>query len=202
MLNLRVRPAVGRVVDPVAGALLKAGVTPDAVTVAGTLGVVASSLLLLARGEFLLGTVAVTACVVTDLLDGAMARRRGTSSAFGAWLDSTCDRVADAAVLGALVWWFTGSGDDRATAAAALLALVAGNLVSYAKARAEGLGMRCDVGLAERAERLIIVLAGTALVGLGAPDVVLAVALWALAAASVVTVAQRLAEVRRQAVAR
>jgi CDP-diacylglycerol--glycerol-3-phosphate 3-phosphatidyltransferase len=198
MLNLRVRPAVGRVVDPVAGALLRTGVSPDAVTLIGTLGVVTGSLVFLPRGMFVTGAAVVTLFVLTDMLDGAMARRLGRSSRFGAWLDSTCDRLADAAVFSGLVLWFTGEGDDQLLAGVALFCLVAGNLVSYAKARAEGLGLRCDVGLAERAERLIVVLAGTALTGLGL-EAALPVALWLLAAATAVTVVQRAVEVRRQA---
>ena len=198
MLNLHVRPALGRVVDPVASVLLRAGVSPDAVTLAGTTGVVLGALLLFPRGAFFAGTAVVFVSVLTDLLDGAMARQRGTSSRFGAWLDSTCDRVADAAIFSGLVLWFTGDGDDRLLAALALFCLVAGSLVSYAKARAEGLGLRCDVGLAERAERLILVLLGTLLAGLGL-DVALPVLLWVLAVASAITVVQRLVEVRRQA---
>ena len=198
MLNLRVRPAIARVVDPIASALLRAGVSPDAVTLVGTLGVVAGALVFFPRGSFVIGSAVVALSVLTDLLDGAMARQRGTTGPFGAWLDSTCDRVADAAIFSGLVLWFTGDGDDRTLAAVALFCLVTGSLVSYAKARAEGLGLRADVGLAERAERLILVLVGTALAGFGL-DVALAVLLWVLAAASAITVVQRLLEVRRQA---
>ena len=198
MLNLRVRPALGRVVDPVASALLRTGIGPDAVTVAGTLWVVVGALVFFPRGMFFTGTAIVFFSVLTDLLDGAMARRLGRTGPFGAWLDSTCDRVADAAIFSGLVLWFTGSGDDRLLAAVALFCLVSGSLVSYQKARAEGLGLRCDVGLAERAERLILVLLGTLFAGLGL-DGALPVALWLLAAASAVTVVQRLLEVRRQA---
>lgn len=198
MLNLRVRPALGRLVDPVAAGLLRTGVSPDAVTVTGTLGVVLGALVFFPRGMMFTGTAVVFFFVLTDLLDGTMARMRGTTGKFGAWLDSTCDRVADAAIFSGLVLWFTGDGDSRTMAAVALFCLVAGGVVSYAKARAEGLGLRCDVGLAERAERLILVLAGTLLAGLGL-DVALDVLLWVLAAASAVTVVQRLVEVRRQA---
>jgi CDP-diacylglycerol---glycerol-3-phosphate 3-phosphatidyltransferase len=201
MLNLRVRPAVNRVADPLAGALLRAGVSPDAVTFAGTGAAVVSALVLLPRGAFVLGPALIAVSVLTDLLDGAMARRRARPSLFGAWLDSTCDRVADAAIFSGLALWFAGEGDDRLLLSLVLFCLVSGAVVSYAKARAEGLGMRCDVGLAERAERLILVLAGTALTGLGV-DAALAVALWLLAVASAVTVAQRLLEVRRQAAVR
>jgi len=198
MLSLRVRPALARLVDPVADALLRARVHPDAVTATGTLGAVAGALAFFPRGMLFTGTVVVTLSVLTDMLDGAMARRLGRKSRFGAWLDSTCDRLADAAIFSGLVLWFSGGGDDRLLAGVALFCLVAGSLVSYAKARAEGLGLRCDVGLAERAERLILVLVGTGLAGLGL-DVALAVCLWLLAAASAFTVVQRLVEVRRQA---
>lgn len=198
MLNLRVRPLVATVVDPLAAALLRRGVSPDAVTLLGTLGAITGSLVLFPRGSFVVGSAVVALSVLTDLLDGAMARQRGTISRFGAWLDSTCDRAADAAIFSGLVLWFTADGDSRLLAAVALFCLVAGSLVSYAKARAEGLGLRADVGLAERAERLILVLLGTAAAGFGF-DTALAVALWLLAAASAVTVVQRTAEVRRQA---
>ena len=199
MLNLRVRPALARLVDPVATLLLRLGVTPDAITVAGTTGVVLGALVFFPRGMFFTGTAIVFFSVLTDLLDGTMARMKGSVSTFGAFLDSTCDRIADAAIFSGLVLWYTGDGDSTLLACVALFCLVAGSIVSYAKARAEGLGLRCDVGLAERAERLIIVLLGTFLVGLRAPEVVLAVALWLLAAATAVTVVQRLVEVRRQA---
>ena len=198
MLNLRVRPALAHVVDPIANALLRLGVQPDAVTAAGTLGVLVGSLGFFPRGMFFTGTAIVFFSVLTDLLDGTMARIQGRTSRFGAWLDSTCDRLADAAIFVGLALWFLGEGDRPVLGAVALFCLVAGSVVSYAKARAEGLGMTCDVGLAERAERLIIVLLGTLLAGLGL-DAALPVALWLLAVATAITVVQRLVEVRRQA---
>ncbi|MDQ3611476.1 MAG: CDP-alcohol phosphatidyltransferase family protein [Actinomycetota bacterium] len=199
MLNQRARPALGHLVDPVADALLRLRVQPDAVTVVGTLGVVIGALAFFPRGMFFLGTAVVFLSVLTDLVDGAMARKLGRTGPFGAWLDSTCDRVADAAIFTGLVLWFFGEGDDRLLGGVALFCLVGGSVVSYAKARAEGLGLTCDVGLAERAERLILVLLGTLLAGLGLPGA-LVVALWVLAVATAVTVVQRLVEVRRQAV--
>jgi CDP-diacylglycerol--glycerol-3-phosphate 3-phosphatidyltransferase len=199
MLNLHVRPAVGRVVDPIAAAVLRAGVSPDAITLLGTVGAVTGSLVLLPQGAFVAGAAVIALSVLTDLLDGTMARLRGTTSRFGAWLDSTCDRVADAAIFCGLVLWFAGEGDSLPLAALALFCLVSGSVVSYAKARAEGLGLRCDVGLAERAERLILVLVGIALAGFGVP-LALTVLLSVLALASAVTVVQRTLEVRRQAV--
>jgi CDP-diacylglycerol--glycerol-3-phosphate 3-phosphatidyltransferase len=170
------------------------------VTVAGVVGAVIASLTLIARGHLLWGAVAVTVCVLTDALDGTMARLRGPSGSWGAFLDSTLDRIADASIFAALVLWYAGRGDDEVLVAVALFCLVAGVVTSYAKARAEGLGMTCDVGLAERTERLILVLAGTFLAGLGI-EVALAIALWVLAVASAITVGQRLAEVHRQATA-
>jgi CDP-diacylglycerol--glycerol-3-phosphate 3-phosphatidyltransferase len=198
MLNLR--PAAGRVIGPAAARLLRLGITPDMVTVAGVVGAVIASLTLIARGHLLWGAVAVTVCVLTDALDGTMARLRGPSGSWGAFLDSTLDRIADASIFAALVLWYAGRGDDEVLVAVALFCLVAGVVTSYAKARAEGLGMTCDVGLAERTERLILVLAGTFLAGLGI-EVALAIALWVLAVASAITVGQRLAEVHRQATA-
>ena len=202
MLNA-LRPAITRIADVPAERLLKAGVSPDAVTLAGTVGVVAGALALLARGHFFAGAIVITLFVLTDMLDGAMARKRQAQghrlSVFGGWLDSTSDRVADGAVFGALVWWFSGAGDNRLLAGVALFSLVAGSVVSYAKARAEGLGLTANVGLMERAERLVLTLVAVGLVGIGAPDIILTVALWVLAAATAVTVVQRGLEVRRQA---
>jgi CDP-diacylglycerol--glycerol-3-phosphate 3-phosphatidyltransferase len=199
VIGSQLRPVVGRVADPLVNRLLAWGVTPDAVTATGTLGVVAAALAFFPGGPLLVGTLVITFFVLTDTIDGALARKRGTSSRFGAWLDSTCDRVADGAVFGGLALWYAGKGDDDVLLAVTLFVLVASLVVSYEKARAEGLGMSCDVGIAERPERLIIVLVATGLVGLGVPDVLLAVALWLLAALTAVTLVQRLREVKRQA---
>ncbi len=195
MLNLR--PAAGRVVAPLATWLLRVGVTPDVVTVSGTVLAVVGAFAFFPRGSFFIGTAVVTLAVLTDALDGAMARLRGVSGPWGAFLDSTMDRIADAAIFSALVLWFAGEGDSTTLLVVSLFCLVSGVVTSYAKARAEGLGLTCDVGLAERLERLIAVLAGTLLAGLGWSGG-LALALWVLAAASAITVGQRLREVRRQ----
>jgi CDP-diacylglycerol--glycerol-3-phosphate 3-phosphatidyltransferase len=201
MLGAGARAAVGRFWAPVVGTLLRAGVTADAVTVTGTLGAVAGAVGLIATGHLFWGAFTVTVFVLLDMLDGALARARGGGSLFGAVLDSSLDRVVDAAVFGALVWWFTGEGDNRLLALVALLCLVLGVLTSYVKARAEGVGLRCDVGVVERTERLILVLTGTGLFGLGLPYAV-HVGLWLLLAGSVVTVVQRGVEVHRQAAGR
>jgi CDP-diacylglycerol--glycerol-3-phosphate 3-phosphatidyltransferase len=117
---------------------------------------------------------------------------------FGAVLDSTGDRAADAAIFAALAWWFAGAGDNRLLVLLALVCLVLGVLTSYIKARAEGVGLSCDVGIVERLERLLLVLFGTGLTGLGVPYA-LHVALWVLVAGSAVTVVQRILAVRRAA---
>jgi CDP-diacylglycerol--glycerol-3-phosphate 3-phosphatidyltransferase len=201
MLNRFARALFTRLLTPVAAVLLRLGVSPDAVTLVGTLGVSVGALWLYPTGHLLAGTLVITAFVFSDTVDGIMARSSGRSSTWGAYLDSPLDRVGDAAVFGGLVLWFTGGGDDRLTATLALACLCLGAVVSYAKARAEGLGMTANVGIAERADRLVAVLVTTGLVGLGLPDVVLTVVLAALALASLVTVVQRMLEVRRQALA-
>jgi CDP-diacylglycerol--glycerol-3-phosphate 3-phosphatidyltransferase len=201
VIGSQLRPVIGRIADPLVNRLLAWGVTPNAVTATGTLGVVATALACFPQGWFLAGTLIITFFVLTDTVDGALARKRGITSRFGGWLDSTCDRVADGAIFGGLVLWLAGDGDDIPTLCVALFVLLATQLVSYEKARAEGLGMTCDVGIAERPERLIIVLVSTGLVGFGVPDVLVEGALWLLAALSAVTVVQRLREVQRQAAA-
>jgi CDP-diacylglycerol--glycerol-3-phosphate 3-phosphatidyltransferase len=198
VLGSGARAAVGRFWAPVVTRLARAGVTADMVTVTGTLGAIAGAVLLIARGELFWGAATVTVFVLLDMLDGALARARGGGSAFGAVLDSTCDRAVDAAVFGALVWWYTGAGENRLLALLALLGLTLGVLTSYIKARAEGVGIPCDVGLVERTERLILVLTGTGLTGLGIPYAV-DVGLWLLVAGGAVTVAQRVVAVHRGA---
>jgi CDP-diacylglycerol--glycerol-3-phosphate 3-phosphatidyltransferase len=201
MLNRFARALFTRLLTPVARVLLSLGISPDVVTLVGTLGVCFGALAYYPRGSFFWGTIVITAFVFSDTLDGIMARASGRSGAWGAFLDSTLDRVGDAAVFGGLVLYFAGRGNDLVMAALALACLVFGQVVSYARARAEGLGMTADVGIAERADRLVTVLFTTGLVGLGLPLVFLRVVLLLLAVASVVTVAQRMLAVRRQVLA-
>jgi phosphatidylinositol phosphate synthase len=198
VLGSGARAAVGRFWAPVVTRLARAGVTPDTVTVVGTLGAIAAAVTLIAHGVLFWGAATVTVFVLLDMLDGALARARGGGSAFGAVLDSTCDRAVDAAVFGALVWWYTGAGGDRLLALLALVGLTLGVLTSYIKARAEGVGIPCDVGLVERTERLILVLTGTGLTGLGIPYAV-DVGLWLLVVGGAITVGQRVAAVHRGA---
>jgi len=194
----RLRSFMTTLWTPLADLLIRRGVSPDAVTITGTVGVVVMALWLLPTGHLLAGALMIAVFTMTDSLDGVMARRAGRSGPWGAFLDSTLDRFADAAIFSGLVLWFIGRGDDRATAVLALACLVLGSVVPYARARAEGLGMTAAVGIAERADRLFLVLVGTFLVGLGLPVAVLTVVLALLAVASAVTVGQRVATVRRQ----
>src|SRR3954471_10207209 len=198
MLGIHARPQINKVTEPVARRVAGWGVTPDALTVIGTLGVAGGALGFYPRGKFFLGTLVITAFVFSDMLDGAVARVRGSSGPWGAFLDSTLDRVGDGAVFGALALWYAGDGDSTTMCAVAIYDLVAGVVTSYAKARAESLGMTCNVGIAERSERLITILALTGLAGLFDAPVLIEVALWGLAVATTVTVVQRVVEVRRQ----
>jgi CDP-diacylglycerol--glycerol-3-phosphate 3-phosphatidyltransferase len=195
MLN-PLRPALNRVLTPIGEALARTPVTPNAITVTGTVGVAAAALWLLPTGHLFAGAAVITVFVLSDMLDGALARVTGTSGAWGAFLDSTLDRVGDAAIFAGLAAWLARGGHQPVLAGVTLYCLVAGAMVSYARARAEGRGVRADVGLAERAERIVIILLSTGLSGLGVPYV-LPVGLWALAVLSTVTFGQRVLVVRR-----
>ncbi|MGI8723081.1 MAG: phosphatidylinositol phosphate synthase [Geodermatophilaceae bacterium] len=198
MLNLRARSSVSSALAPIGGGLHRLGVSPNVITVVGTVGSVASAALLLGTGDFFLGVIAITVFVLFDLLDGAVARAGGTASRFGAVLDSTLDRIADASIFAALIWWFAGPADRPDLIVASLIALVLGQLIPYVRARAEGLGINASVGIAERAVRLTVVLTGVGLSGLGLP-IALPIALWLLITVGVITVGQRLNAVRRAA---
>lgn len=199
MLNKYARAFFTKLFTPIARLLTGMGISPDVVTTIGTLGVCVGALAFYPRGEFLVGTLVITAFVFFDTLDGIMARMNNRSTRWGAFLDSTLDRIADAAIFSGLVLWYAGNGDNWLMAGLALACLILGMVVSYARARAEGLGMTANVGIAERAERLVLVLVATGFVGLGAPELLLKVVLALLAVASLVTVVQRMLEVRRQA---
>jgi CDP-diacylglycerol--glycerol-3-phosphate 3-phosphatidyltransferase len=199
MLNKYARALFTKIFTPVARLFLKLGISPDVVTIVGTLGVCFGALAFYPRHEFFWGTLVITAFVFSDTVDGVMARMSGRSGKWGAYLDSTLDRVGDSAIFGGLVLWYAGRGDDILMAGLALACLILGSVVSYAKARAEGLGFTANVGIAERADRLVAVLVITGLVGLGLPEVVLLVVLALLAVASLITVFQRILLVRRQA---
>lgn len=190
-----VRPAVGKVVDPVARALLRVGVTPDAITVGGTVGILVAAVL--AANDFILvAVILATISALTDILDGAMARARGTSSRFGAFLDSSLDRVADGAIFASLAWW--AAKDDAWHAVfAALVVLIASQVTSYVRAKAESLGLTASNGVVERPERLLGIGVGGFASGFGW-DLGMYIVLWTLAVLSVVTVVQRFHTVYKQ----
>lgn len=197
MLN-KARGPIGRAVAPLVRGLARTPLTANGLTVMGTVGALGGALLL-ADGRLFAGTLVVWFFAMFDMLDGRLAKARGGTTLWGALLDSTLDRITDGAVFAAVVWHFTRDGSDQPwIAGLALFCLVSGAVISYVKARAEGLGIRCDVGLAERAERLILVLVGTGFDGIGVPFV-LAGMLWLLAVASAVTVVQRMVHVHGQA---
>lgn len=194
----RVRVPLQRVLGPLGESLARRGVNPNVVTFAGTVCAAASALVLYPRGDLFWGSFAITIFVLTDMVDGALARARGATGPWGAFLDSSLDRVADSAIFGGLAWWFARGGDEPILLALCLFCLVSANVISYARARAEGLGLRAEVGIAERTERLIVFLVATGVSGLGVPYIQ-AAGLWLLAAATAVTVGQRFAVVYRQA---
>lgn len=191
---------------PLADLLLRMGIKPDWVTWVGTIGVSAGALWFFPRGQFFVGVLVITAFVFSDLMDGYMARKSGQSSKWGAFLDSSLDRVADAAVFAGLVIYYSREGAETDLGDAdlylylSLACLVLGNLTSYTRARAEGLGMTAKGGIAERADRLVAILVMTGLAGLFDAPFLREITLWALAAASAITVVQRMLIVRKQAV--
>jgi CDP-diacylglycerol--glycerol-3-phosphate 3-phosphatidyltransferase len=192
------RAAFARVTTPIARALLRVGLTPDAVTILGTIAAVVAALTLFPMGKLFAGACAVSFFVLFDMLDGAMARERGGGTRFGAVLDAACDRISDGAVFCGLLWWIAFGLHDRLLVVATLICLVTSQVISYIKARAEASGLRGDGGIIERPERLIIVLVGAGLSDFPVFPLpwALTVAMWLLAVASLITCAQRLHTVR------
>lgn len=196
------RGAMGKIFSPLARFLLKLGVGPDAVTVVGTLAVLTTALWAFPTGHLKSGALLIGLFVFTDALDGTMARMIGREGVWGAFLDSTLDRLADAAIFVGLAIYFINHGDspwDNFGVYAALAALCTGFLVSYARARAEGLGLDGNVGFIERSERLVISLVATLFTGIFAQDAILAITLMVLAVGSFTTFMQRVLHVRKQA---
>jgi CDP-diacylglycerol--glycerol-3-phosphate 3-phosphatidyltransferase len=193
---------------PLGNLLLRMGVSPNAVTVVGTLGVCAGALVCFPQGWLLAGVLVIVAFVFSDMIDGYMARTSGQMTPFGAFLDSTLDRVGDAAIFGGLALYYVGPGDSEWRAALAMYCLTMGSVTSYARARAESLGMQAKVGIAERSDRLVAILFMTGLADLlrhlGVDDKILGLipfTLGVLAVASTITVVQRILVVRRQSLA-
>ncbi|HVX54471.1 phosphatidylinositol phosphate synthase [Nocardioides sp.] len=190
-----------KVLSPVARLLIRLHVSADAVTLVGTIGVCVGALAFFPRGHLLGGVIFITCFVFSDLIDGHMSRLTGTSSKFGAFLDSTLDRVGDGAIFGGLALYYAGPGDSRIYLWLSLICLVMGSVTSYARSRAESLGYQAKVGIAERSDRLVSILVMTGFNGLLGLPVLTYITLWALAAASTITVGQRIWVVRQQALA-
>ncbi len=196
MIQNRFRAPVTALISPVARWLLRIGLTPNALTVIGALGSSLCAVFFFSQGKFFLGTILVTFFVLSDLLDGTMARQsQAGPTKLGALIDSTLDRVSDAAIFVGILL-FAYNDNLSVVSYLALIALVTGTLIPYIRAKAESLGVECSVGIAERTERLILVLVGTGLYGLGI-NWALNLSLSVICLASAITVIQRMLVVAR-----
>ena len=192
----------GVMLAPFINLFIRLGISPDVVTVVGTVGVSAGALVFFPQGMLWQGVLVVSAFVFSDLVDGAMARKTGRTDDFGAFLDSTLDRVADAALFGGIACYFAWQADSRLYLVLSLVILAMGAVTSYARAKADVLGYDAKVGIAERPDRLVGLLVPTFFADLLDLPILLHLALWVLAVAATVTVVQRIWTVRRQALAR
>lgn len=189
MASSALKPAINRVITPIAQFMLNIGFTPNSITIIGAIGSIVSASYFYAQGELVLGSLLVGFFTLSDLFDGAMARISDAGpSAWGGFLDSTLDRATDAAILGGAIIYFIRH-DDR-LAYLAVIALVLGFLIPYIRAKAESFDIACTVGVAERTERLILTVAGIGVSGLGVPYIA-GISLWVLVILSAITVAQR-----------
>jgi len=195
MISSALKPAVTRLINPLARAALRVGLTPNSVTILGALGLIISAAYFYSNEEYFVGTLVITAFALSDLFDGAMARisEKGATS-WGGFLDSTIDRVTDSAIVISLALPLIRNEDVLAYPA--IVALVTGVLIPYIRAKAESFDIACSVGITERTERLIIILVAAGFHGLGVPYI-LAIGIWSLAILGLVTVFQRLQVVRK-----
>jgi CDP-diacylglycerol--glycerol-3-phosphate 3-phosphatidyltransferase len=195
MVSSAFKPAVNRFIEPIARLAIRARITPNAVTLGGTIGTALSAIYFYPRGDLFIGTLFIVVFALSDLFDGAIARLSETgASAWGGFLDSTCDRVTDSVILGSLAIYCII--EDLAIYPVIIATIVFGFLVPYIRAKAEAFGISCTVGIAERTERLILALTAIGFHGLGVPYI-LAILMWILLLLSVVTVIQRILVVRR-----
>ena len=189
------KPVVTRFITPVARLALHIGISPNAVTLVGAVGVTCSALYFYPRGEFFIGSVLVVVFALSDLFDGTMARlSKSGSSRWGGFLDSTIDRITDSAILIGVAIYLIERRDTLSVVV--LVSLVTGLLIPYIRAKAESLNISCSGGIAERTERLAISLSTIALHGLGL-TYVLAVGMWLLAFLGCITVIQRMVIVKK-----
>lgn len=194
MISSVLKPAVTRLIEPVARLALRVGLTPNSITLLGAVGVLVSAGYFYPREEYFIGTLFIVFFALSDLFDGTMARisQKG-SSKWGGFLDSTIDRITDSAITIAVLIPLIQENDKLAYLA--LVTLVTGLLIPYIRAKAESFSIECSVGIAERTERLIIILTAIGFEGLDVPFA-LAIGFWLLAILGIVTVIQRIAVVR------
>lgn len=195
MISSSLKPIVTKVINPVARLALRLGLTPNVVTSLGTVGLVSSAFYFLPHGRFFAGSVAITLFSLSDLFDGAMARLSNLgASKWGAFLDSTLDRISDAAIYAGVAIYLIKK--DEALVFVVIFAMVLGFLISYIRAKAEAFDIECTVGIAERTERLAIALFAIGLYGLGI-SVALVAGFWLLTILGLITVIQRVLVVKR-----
>jgi CDP-diacylglycerol--glycerol-3-phosphate 3-phosphatidyltransferase/CDP-diacylglycerol--inositol 3-phosphatidyltransferase len=194
--NLYFKKVSDKIVIPIAKVLVKLKVSPDLITVIGVVATSLVSVIFIAQGEWLIGSILLFFVTALDLLDGAMARLMQRESVWGAFLDSVMDRISDGVILGSLIYYFY-SIQNTTLMVLTIWALVMSEVTSYTRARAESVGLEAKVGIAERPERLAFVVWGTFLTALGL-SWMSAVMIWGLALVSTITVGQRISHVRRQ----
>jgi CDP-diacylglycerol--glycerol-3-phosphate 3-phosphatidyltransferase len=196
MIQNRFKAPVTALITPSCRFLLRIGITANWLTFIGAIGSSISALYFFSKGDFFLGTILVSLFALSDLFDGTMARlsELGTTK-WGALIDSTLDRVTDAAIYAGVISYAISS-DNTNLALLALLALITGALIPYIRAKAESLGIACSVGIAERAERLIVILTATGLYGLGV-NIALVGGLLLINILGLITIVQRLLVVSR-----
>ena len=194
MISSALKPAVTRLIEPVARLALRLGLTPNSITLLGAVGVLTSAGYFYPREEYFVGTLFICFFALSDLFDGTMARisQKG-SSKWGGFLDSTIDRITDSAITIAVLIPLIRENDKLSYLA--LVTLVTGLLIPYIRAKAESFSIECSVGIAERTERLVIILTAIGFEGLHIPFA-LSVGFWLLAILGIVTVVQRIAVVR------
>ena len=189
MFTAWLRKITHRIVTPIAAALARLGVPANTITILGSVLTIIVAFLI-ALGHLRLGGVLLIGAASIDALDGAVARQVGRATKFGAFLDSVLDRVSESAVLLGLAWWYMGQ-PGQVEEILAYIAIVGSMLVSYARARGEGIGVDCEVGLFTRVERAILIIAALIL-GLTTP------ALWILAVGTMITAIHRIVHVYLQ----
>jgi phosphatidylinositol phosphate synthase len=178
--------------------LIESRLTPNAISLTGFVGNLIAAALILDH-DFVLAGIAFILGSLCDMFDGRYSRMSGKGTPFGAFLDSTLDRIEEGVVLAAVAWWFAEQGDEVAVGAT-VLTVVGSYMVSYTRARAEALGVECKVGIASRAVRVVILSAGLLF---AAEELIpgfdlLEPAIYAMAALTIFTTFQRVFHVRRQ----